>query len=174
MASEQLTVIMPDGRLFGPADLATLRQWLLEGRVPDAAMIRDEATGQQQPAAHYRTAGVDPTNPFASPAGQAPPTSDAVSTLIPYKNPPALTAYYLGVFSLSACIPLLGIAGVVMAIFAVVCGRRGLRLAAEKQEARGRVHAWIGIIGGSICGLFGLLIQGLVVVGIIGALLDKR
>ena len=29
--AEQLTVIMPNGRLFGPVDQATVRQWLHAG-----------------------------------------------------------------------------------------------------------------------------------------------
>jgi hypothetical protein len=172
MPPEQLTVVMPDGRTFGPADLATIMQWLSEGRVPDAAMIRDEATGQQRPASSYRASGPQSANPFASPAGM-PQQDDSLSTLIPYRNPQALTAYYLGVFSISACIPLLGIAGVVMAIFAVICGVRGLRLAKENPQSRGRVHAWIGIVGGSIFALVGIPMQIFSIIGVIAAIMDK-
>ncbi|MBI3463019.1 MAG: DUF4190 domain-containing protein [Planctomycetes bacterium] len=173
MPPEQLTVIMPDGRTFGPTDLATVIQWLSEGRVPDAAMIRDEATGQQHPASSYRASALQGVNPFSSPAGMPTPQDDTTSTLIPYRNPPALTAYYLGVFSLSACIPLLGVVGVVMAIAAVVCGVRGLRLAKENPQARGRVHAWIGIVCGSVFAVLGIPMQIMSIIGLIAAIIDK-
>jgi hypothetical protein len=171
--AERLMVIMPNGRQFGPVDRATVRQWLQAGQVPDEAIVRDETTSREWPAASFRESPGE--NPFASPAGIAPPPADeAVSVVIPYRNPPALTAYYLGLFSLSACIPLLGIVGVAMAIAAVVLGRRGLRLAASNPQAHGRVHAWIGIIGGSVFAVFGILMQVVGIIGVIGAILDKK
>lgn len=68
--------------------------------------------------------------------------------LIPYKNGPALAAYYLGVFS---AIPLLGMP---LGIAGLILGILGLRRAREHPEAKGKAHAWVGIIAG---GLFGLL-----------------
>lgn len=56
-------------------------------------------------------------------------------------NPDALWAYYLGIASL-----LCGITG----IPAIVMGIRGLRYAKLHPEARGEVHAWVGIIGGAL------------------------
>ncbi len=124
-------------------------------------------------------------NPYQSPnsAGQPPPDdvkvsvvgeSDVVSIIIPYKNKAALIAYYSGVFSVAACLPLIGIVGVVLAIVAVVYGVKGLRYAKEHPEARGRVHCWIGILGGLVCGLLGVAMQALMVVGIIAAIIDAR
>jgi len=68
--------------------------------------------------------------------------------LIPYKNGPALAAYYLGVFSV---IPFLGFP---LGVAALILGLRGLRRAKDHPEARGKAHAWVGIIAG---GFFGLL-----------------
>ena len=53
-----------------------------------------------------------PVNPYAASAGgQLPPQNpssetDATGGLIPYKNPHALIAYYLGLFSLFPCLGL--------------------------------------------------------------------
>jgi hypothetical protein len=83
----------------------------------------------------------------------APPvvitSDDTLGGLIPSKNGPALGAYYLGIFSL---LPLLGIP---LAIAALILGFKGLRKAREHPEVKGKIHAWVGIIGGA----FGLLIS---------------
>lgn len=73
-----------------------------------------------------------------------PGNNDVVSTMVPYKNVPALVAYYLAVFSL---IPVLGIP---LGIGAVIFGIVGLQKAANHPEAKGKVHAWIGVIGGTV------------------------
>src|SRR5688572_6468125 len=98
-------------------------------------------------------------NPPAVP-GQRSGTDEVTSTVIPYRNPPALTAYYLGLFSLSACIPFLGVVGVAMGVAAVVLGIKGLRRVRADPQVHGTVHAWIGIVGGSIFTLLGLVMQG--------------
>jgi len=77
-----------------------------------------------------------------------PPTPD-VGGLIPVRNPAALWAYYLGVFSLLPCFPI-GIA-------AFICGLYGLRRVRENPRVHGRVHAWVGVILGGICGLLWLV-----------------
>ncbi|MBI5760669.1 MAG: DUF4190 domain-containing protein [Planctomycetales bacterium] len=78
----------------------------------------------------------------AAPAEQG----DATGGVIPYKNAPALIAYYCGVFSIIPCFPI--------GIVALVLGIMGLKKAKQNPLVRGQVHAWIGIIVG---GLFGLL-----------------
>lgn len=57
------------------------------------------------------------------------------------KNTAAVTAYYLGVFSLFCFL---------ISIPAVIFGILGLIHAKEKPELRGVYHAWFGIISGSI------------------------
>lgn len=98
----------------------------------------------------------------------APPSTadqtDATGGLIPYKNPPALIAYYCGVFSIAACIPV-PFLFLPLPIAALWLGIKGLKKAKAEPHARGRVHAWIGIIGGAVFGLLGI---GMTVVGIIG------
>jgi hypothetical protein len=83
--------------------------------------------------------------------------------LMPLKNPPALVAYYLGIFSL---IPLLGIP---MGIAAVVMGIKALRNAREHPEVKGKVHAWIGIIAAGFFAFLYLVLTGLFVFGLRGS-----
>ena len=73
-----------------------------------------------------------------------PEEGDATGGIIPYKNGPALAAYYLGIFSLLPCI------GLVLAIPAFILGIIGLKKRKENPAVRGSVHAWIGIIMGGI------------------------
>lgn len=77
-----------------------------------------------------------------------PPVARCDTTLgglIPYKNSPALWAYYLSIFSL---IPFLGIpAGVA----AVILGCKGLQRVKHHPEVRGTAHAWTGILLGTLC-----------------------
>ena len=80
----------------------------------------------------WRSLGSLPS--FAS--GPVPQEGSAdIATIIPYKNPPALTAYYLGVFSL---IPGFGL---LLAVPELILGIIGLR--------KGKAHAWTGIILGA-------------------------
>lgn len=72
------------------------------------------------------------------------PTTEAVSTIIPYKNVRALIAYYLGVFSLIPC------AGLVLGPAAVVLGILGLRYVKANPTAKGTGHAIAGIVLGGL------------------------
>ena len=73
---------------------------------------------------------------------------DATGGLIPYKNPMALTGYYLGWLSL---LPLIGILFTIPAIW---LGFIGFSRYKKNPIIKGHVHAWIAIIFGGI-GLFG-------------------
>ncbi len=113
----------------------------------------------------------DPLNPFGPPVpttGQAYAVDfvdparegDATGGLIPYKNPKALIAYYLGIFSM---LPLLGLP---LGIAALVLGFLGIRDYKRSPIIKGVVHAWIGIG----CSLFGMLFHFLILAGIVVAL----
>lgn len=91
------------------------------------------------------------------PATTSSPEGDATAGVIPYKNPLALTAYYLGIFSL---IPGLGF---FLGIAAFVLGLCGLRAKKRRPEVRGTVHAWIGIIIGGLVVLLHLAVIGLMI-----------
>lgn len=82
---------------------------------------------------------------------------DSTGGLIPYKNPQALIAYYLGLFSL---FPLLGF---FLAVPAFVLGIIGLKNRRRNPAVKGSVHAWIGIVMGAIF----TVVWGLVIVALI-------
>src|SRR5687768_17357038 len=74
--------------------------------------------------------------PRRRPAGDG-----GASTIIPYKNVPALIGYYVGVFSLIPCL------GLALAPVAVILGIIGL-VVARKPGAKGTAHAVVAIILG--------------------------
>jgi len=87
------------------------------------------------------------------------PKGDATGGIIPYMNPPALIAYYCGVFSL---IPIIGI---LVGIPGIIFGFVGLRKKWANPPIKGAAHAWIGIILGGLTtmlwsGLIGLIVAG--------------
>jgi len=91
-------------------------------------------------------------------------TGDSTGGVIPYKNPHALTAYYCGLFSI---IPFLGF---ILACIALPCGISGLKARKKNPVIRGAIHAWIGIIGGSIS----LLVHLFIAVGIVLAITSQH
>jgi hypothetical protein len=104
-------------------------------------------------------------HPSEPPAHSAVPPvierGDATGGIIPYKNPHALTAYYLGLFSI---IPVLGF---FMGIAAVILGTSGLKQRNKRPIIRGSVHAWIGIVCGGIAVLVHLLIIAMMVISVV-------
>lgn len=98
--------------------------------------------------------------PPPSAPGTPPAQGDATGGVIPYKNPQALIAYYLGLFSF---FPVLGLP---LGVAAVILGILGLRKRRQTPAIKGQVHAWIGIGCG---GLFTLVWAGLLIAGLIGA-----
>ena len=95
------------------------------------------------------------TNPYAHPQGvtrentvvgypaQTQETEgDATGGVIPYKNAPALIAYYLSILSLLPCI------GLPFGVASLILGIIGLKKRAANPVIKGSVHAWIGIIVG--------------------------
>ena len=99
--------------------------------------------------------------------GKAPVTDpkaiqgDATGGLIPYKNAPALIAYYCGVFSVLAIVPIF----FPIPVIAFILGIKGLKVRKKNPQVKGAVHAWIGIIMG---GLFTLISGGLIGLFIFG------
>jgi hypothetical protein len=70
-------------------------------------------------------------------------SAGGVDAVIPFRNGMALMAYYFGVFGLIGCV--LGGVGGVVGIAPIILGILGLMKASKDPEARGRVHAWVGI-----------------------------
>jgi len=162
MPFERVTVVYRDGRQMGGIAWPAVGQMIRQRQLPSNAVLVDEATGEQRPVESFpEFAGL-----FSS--------SDAASVIIPYKNGPALAAYYLGLFSLSACIPFVGIVGLGMAIAAVVLGVKGLRKVKEQPEVHGTAHAWIGIVCGILFGLLGLATLVFTLIGVVAAISERR
>ena len=88
-----------------------------------------------------------------------------ISRVIPYKNTQALAAYYCAVFALLPCV------GLILGYIALVLGILGLKYAKAHPEAHGKVHAWIGVILGGICGVGYTL---LILIPVVLALANSR
>ena len=93
--------------------------------------------------------------------------SEVLSSVIPYKNVPALVGYYLAVFSILGFFPLLGIIGTLMGIAGFVLGIMGLKYAAANPEAKGKVHAWIGILVGGFFAVTTGIFQGFIILAMV-------
>ncbi len=112
----------------------------------------------------------NPVNPYGIPVTTNSPASsglegankgDATGGIIPYKNPKALIAYYLGILS---GLPLIGLP---LGIAAFLLGIMGLQDRKRNPAIKGSIHAGIGIG----CGLiFTLLWGGIIILGIVVAL----
>lgn len=139
-------VRLSDDRVFGPADGSLLSRWAAEGRIPRDAMLEPTDGGAAVRATEHPAirAVLDAPPMVAGPLASPPVTDGPMSTLIPYRNGAALAAYYTGVFSL---IPVLAL---LLGPIAIVLGVLGLRFATKHPLARGRVHAWVGIVLGTL------------------------
>lgn len=89
--------------------------------------------------------------------GRNPNEGDATGGVIPYKNPKALIAYYLGILS---GLPVIGIP---IGAAAFVLGILGLRDRARNPVIKGSVHAAIGIG----CGGFFFVLWTFLTIGVI-------
>lgn len=102
---------------------------------------------------------VPPPLPPVSTAGEG----DATGGVIPYKNPSALIAYYLGIVS---GLPVIGLP---FGIAAFVLGIMGLRARRRNPAVKGSVHAAIGIgCGGVFTVLWTIAVVMLVLAAIYG------
>ena len=102
------------------------------------------------------------TQPRRRPEEDRTPEGDSTGGVIPYKNPKALLAYYLGIFSVIPCL------GIFLGVAAFVLGIQGLKYRNEHPETKGSVHAWIGIAVGGTMAL--IWTGGIVLMVLAGAL----
>ncbi|MBX3373548.1 MAG: hypothetical protein KF817_06925 [Phycisphaeraceae bacterium] len=105
--------------------------------IDPALAVRDPSSSA---AARMPGAPVPSTPPTEyDPATGAEPDSP-IATLIPYRNPLALAAYYVSVFAL---IP---IVGVILAPIAIALAIAGLVARRRMPQRRGAAHAWVAIV----------------------------
>lgn len=142
--------IAVQGQELGIFEIAQLNEGLAAGTIPaDEAMAWYEGCpnwipiGQVPGVILPSTPAVAATPPPLPPSAAAP-AGDGTGGLIPYKNPKALTAYYLGIFGL---FPLIGF---LLAVPALILGILGLQARKQNPLVKGAVHAWVGIILGTI------------------------
>ncbi|MDZ4849230.1 MAG: hypothetical protein SGI77_08040 [Pirellulaceae bacterium] len=117
----------------------------------------------------------DETNPYANSVkpegdGTDSPTyvvATPTSGIIPYKNPKALIAYYLGILS---GFPLIGLP---LGIAAFILGIQGLRNRKRDPSIQGSVHAWIGIGCGGFFAVVWLLFSILIIVVLVGVSIEQ-
>jgi hypothetical protein len=148
-----------DGKAIqGPCPATDIANRHSSGELPAATQVSAEGAQAWQPIhAVFASAGLVPPPPPMPPP--IPVEGDATGGLIPYKNAPALVAYYLGVFGL---IPLIG---PLLAIPAFILGIIGLRKRAKTPVIKGAAHAWIGIV----LGVFSIGYHLLIVATIVGS-----
>jgi len=150
------------GQRQGPMSLEDIQGQLDNGRIlPESTLAWHEGCPEwiplaQVPGIHLPAGGAaePPPIPSASassagglangPRGTAPGDGSphVLSSVIPYRNPMALVAYYLGIFSL---IPTLGL---LLAVPAIILGVLGLGRSRRNAQAKGKTHAWVGIATG--------------------------
>ena len=149
-------------RTLGPLSPAELKGLVEAGTITTATSVRRNAQGEWMSAADVP--GLLKARPHPRDPRAATREGDSTGGLIPYKNPAALTAYYLGLFSL---FPFLGL---FLAVPAFVLGIIGLKRRRENPVIKGSVHAWIGIVMGGLM----TLIWTVMWVGTIAALVFAK
>ncbi|HTD66082.1 MAG TPA: GYF domain-containing protein [Candidatus Limnocylindria bacterium] len=132
---------------YGPVTADQVREWIAQRRANAQTMVQLEGATEWTPlsALPELAAALNAPPTYATTATAAPAADSPVSVVIPYKNPKALIGYYFGIFSLIPCI------GLPLGIAAFVLGILGLKAAKAHPNARGKVHAWVGIILGGLC-----------------------
>ena len=156
--SQQYKIKGTDGAEYGPVSTEGLQQWIAQNRCTRESLVEVDGSGEWVPLAtlpEYSRAFAAPV-PAAAAPGQG---EGGVSTVIPYKNVPALIAYYVGVFCI-ICPPLL-------CFPAIILGVIGLRKVKENPEVKGTAHAWIGILSGSFFLLLSIVVGVFVSTGML-------
>jgi hypothetical protein len=139
------TIRLPSGSEFKTASADVLVEWAQQRRIPADAMILqvDEPPVRADQHPLIKHLAVRP------PTVQGAVTGTAISEpplggLIPVNNSKALIGYYMGI---GALVPLLG---VIFAIAALTLGVLGLRDYAANPARRGRTHAIVAVVLGSL------------------------
>lgn len=138
------------GQQLGVFEIDKVNEGIAGGTIPaDTALAWYEGCPNwipiaQVPGVILPSAPATAATPPPLPPSGAASTGDGTGGLIPYKNPKALTAYYLGIFGLFPFI------GFMLAVPALILGILGLQARKQNPLIKGAVHAWVGIILGTI------------------------
>jgi hypothetical protein len=148
--SQQYKIKGTDGAEYGPVSTEELQHWIAQSRCTRESLVKVDGSGEWVPLATLPEFQDAFAAPPPAPAPASAQGEGGVSTVIPYKNVPALIAYYVGVFCI-ICPPLL-------CFPAIILGVIGLRRVKENPEVKGTAHAWIGILSGSFFLLLSIVI----------------
>ena len=142
-----------DEQEYGPVVPDEIHRWIEEGRVTAATLAQAEGDAEWHAlgrlpefAEALRRTGPPVIAPSPA-ASQLETPESALGKVIPFQNPKAVTAYYLGLFSF---VPVLGI---VLGLAAVILGIQGLLRASQNPAVRGHIHASLGVLLGTVFGL---------------------
>ena len=157
-SQSEIRVILENGNEYATTSREQLIEWRREGRIPDSARIvfnSGECTSVSDIGwlSSIENRSVPPTRQEdMRPVDNEP---GALDSLIPAKNSSALTAYYLGVFSL---IPLFGAA---FGIAAIILGIIGIKNSRKPEVGVGYWHGVVAVVLGTVCSIvWSLLIVG--------------
>jgi hypothetical protein len=151
--SQQFKIKGTDGAEYGPVTTDELQQWIAQHRCTRDSLVEADGSGEWVSLAtlpEFQSA-------LASPPPAQKQGDGGVSTVIPYKNAPALIAYYIGVFCI-ACPPIL-------CFPAMILGVIGLRRVKENPALKGTAHAWIGIVSGSFFLILSIVVGVMIAIG---------
>jgi hypothetical protein len=139
-------ILGSDQKEYGPVTAEQVREWVAQRRANAQTLIQTEGATEWKPLGAFPEFAASLSAPPAFASTQvAPATDNPVSMVIPYKNPKALIAYYLAIFSLIPCF------GLLLGVAAFILGILGLKAAKAHPASHGKVHAWTGIILGGLC-----------------------
>jgi len=157
--SQQYKIKGTDGAEYGPVSTEELQHWIAQSRCTRESLVKVDGSGEWVSLATLPEFQDAFAAPPPAPAPASAQGEGGVSTVIPYKNVPALIAYYVGVFCI-VCPPLL-------CFPAIILGVIGLRRVKENPEVKGTAHAWIGILSGSFFLLLSIVIGVFVSTGML-------
>ncbi len=161
---------LPSGEEFGPAPIADIATWAKDGRVPLGAKLIGPQGGVSDASVHAELAphlvrsavSVQPTGPVSTGA-----PASGIDRLIPTGNPASLISYYTGIIGALFAV-LLGPIGAIAGVVAIIYGVKALKVAKAEPARHGKTHAWVGLIAGAFCVLFGSLYTLVVIVALAG------
>jgi hypothetical protein len=183
-ASVQSFVRTPDGSIYGPADPATLRDWIEQGRLDDTCFIRRSDQAEWQPLATWRRPGAGAPTTDPSPLAPSQPVTPmpkssgyvfgaapvpANQTLSLPNSGQAVASLVLGIAGWLVCIT--GLGGVVCAILAIVLGK--MELTKIKKGQVNPKDRWMAMTGMWL-GIAELVLAGIIAVCIcIAMIMDQ-
>src|ERR1051325_4995978 len=113
-------ILGADQEEYGPVTAEQVRAWIAQRRAVSETRVQAEGSTDWNPVSAFPEFAAALATPSARPATIVV-TDDPVSKVVPYRNPQALIAYYLAIFSLIPCV------GLLLGAVAFVLGLLGLK-----------------------------------------------